>query len=121
MTDTVRVVFTPSGRSGSVPAGTTVLDAARALGVDVDSVCGGRGVCGRCQVRPAEGSFAKWGIDCGPGSLSAPGATEADYTGRRPLAEGRRLGCAARCWPTRSSTCPSRARCTDPWCARPST
>ncbi len=31
-------------------AGTTVLDAARALGVDIDSVCGGRGLCGRCQV-----------------------------------------------------------------------
>lgn len=96
MTDTVRVVFTPSGLSGSVPAGTTVLDAARTLGVDVDSVCGGRGVCGRCQVRPTVGSFAKWAIASGPEALSAPADTEATYEGRRPLVDGHRLGCAAR-------------------------
>jgi len=34
------VVFTPSGRRGHVAEGTTVLDAARRLGVDLDSVCG---------------------------------------------------------------------------------
>jgi len=42
------VIFTPSGRRGRMPSGTTVLDAARAVGVDIDSVCGGRGICGRC-------------------------------------------------------------------------
>ncbi len=47
---TRQVVFSPSGRRGAFPEGTTVLDAARALGVDLDSVCGGRGICGRCQV-----------------------------------------------------------------------
>ena len=36
------IVFTPSGRRGEVPDGASVLDAARALGVDLDSVCGGR-------------------------------------------------------------------------------
>ena len=46
------IVFTPSGRRGEVPDGASVLDAARALGVDLDSVCGGRGICGRCQVVP---------------------------------------------------------------------
>ena len=44
------VIFTPSGRRGRFPAGTTVLDAARALGVDIDSVCGGRG-----HLRPLPG------------------------------------------------------------------
>ena len=44
------VVFTPAGRRGTFATGTTVLDAARELGVDLDSVCGGRGICGRCQV-----------------------------------------------------------------------
>ncbi|MEA3184008.1 MAG: hypothetical protein QOJ74_485, partial [Ilumatobacteraceae bacterium] len=55
-----RIVFTPSGLSGEVDTGTTVLAAARQLGVDLDSVCGGRGICGRCQVEPSTGSFAKW-------------------------------------------------------------
>ena len=43
-------------------AGTTLLAAARRLGVDLDSVCGGRGICTRCQVRVSEGEFAKHGI-----------------------------------------------------------
>ena len=41
-----------------------MLDAARRLGVDLDSVCGGRGICGRCQVSVAEGEHAKHGITC---------------------------------------------------------
>jgi len=33
-----------------VPRGATILDAARAAGVFVDSLCGGDGVCGKCRV-----------------------------------------------------------------------
>jgi len=91
----VRVVFTPSGLEGTVEAGTTVLDAARGLGVDVDSVCGGRGICGRCQIIPGEGAFSKWGITVDPGALTAPGSTETGYAGKRPIDPGQRLGCAA--------------------------
>ena len=89
------VVFTPSGRRGGVSPGTTVLDAARRLGVDIDSVCGGRGICGRCQVEPMFGEFAKHGITADASHLSPPGTVEADYRGRRPLTEERRLSCAA--------------------------
>ena len=53
------VIFTPSGRRGRVPAGTPVLQAARKLGVDLDSVCGGRGICSRCQIAPSFGEFSK--------------------------------------------------------------
>ena len=90
-----RVVFTPSGIEVAVPAGTSVLDAARAGGVDLDSVCGGRGLCGRCQVVPALGHHAKWGITATSEALSAPGSVEADYRGRRPLVGSHRLGCQA--------------------------
>ena len=89
------VVFTPSGRRGDVSSGTTVLDAARRLGVDIDSVCGGRGICGRCQVEPMFGEFAKHGITADASHLSPPGTVEADYRGRRPLTEDRRLSCTA--------------------------
>ena len=90
-----RVVFTPSGIEVPAPDGTSVLDAARAGGVDLDSVCGGRGLCGRCQVVPAPGHHAKWGISVNAGALSPPGSVEADYRGRRPLAGDNRLGCQA--------------------------
>lgn len=91
MSDTARVVFLPSGRRGEVVRGTTVLDAARQLGVDLDSVCGGRGICGRCQV--SQGSIPT--IPADASALSPPGELETGYRGRRPLVEGRRLGCAA--------------------------
>ena len=58
----VKIVFTPSGRQGRVTRGTSVLSAARQLGVDIDSVCGGRAMCGRCQVNVGGGEFAKHGI-----------------------------------------------------------
>ncbi len=89
-----RVVFSPSGRSGTVADGTTVLEAARDLGVDLDSVCGGRGICGRCQIVPGDGDHPKWGIHAATEHLSRPGPLETDYQGRRPLGAGHRLGCA---------------------------
>ena len=66
MADDALVIFTPSGRRGRFAEGTTVLDAARALGVDIDSVCGGRGICGRCQVTQGLGAFPKHGIVSDP-------------------------------------------------------
>jgi uncharacterized 2Fe-2S/4Fe-4S cluster protein (DUF4445 family) len=90
-----RVVFTPSGLSGEVADGTTVLTAARQLGVDLDSVCGGRGICGRCQVVPSIGAFAKWRITTTGAELDGWSALERDYRGARPLGAGHRLGCAA--------------------------
>ena len=95
MTQDPLVVFTPSGKRGRVPAGTPVLAAARQLGVDLDSVCGGRGICSKCQVAPAFGDFAKHGIHSAPGALPEWNKVEARYHEKRGLAEGRRLGCQA--------------------------
>ncbi len=90
------VIFTPSGRRGHVAAGTTVLDAARALGVDLDSVCGGRGICSRCQITPSFGEFPKHGVTATPDALSPWNAVEERYRSKRGLRAGRRLGCQAR-------------------------
>jgi len=90
-----QVIFTPSGRRGRVASGTTVLDAARSLGVDIDSVCGGRGICGRCAVTPAFGSFAKHGITSSPDHLTHPNAVETEYREVSGLADDRRLSCTA--------------------------
>lgn len=88
------VVFTPSGRRGHFPIGTPLLQAARSLGVDIDSVCGGRGLCGRCQVRLSEGEFAKHGVTSLADHLSPVGPVERDYCSHQPMASGRRLSCA---------------------------
>jgi uncharacterized 2Fe-2S/4Fe-4S cluster protein (DUF4445 family) len=97
--DTIRdplVVFTPSGKRGNFPVGTPLLQAARSLGVDIDSVCGGRGLCGRCQVLVAEGEFAKHGVTSSGASLSPLSEPEIRFSRRAPLAPGRRLSCSAR-------------------------
>jgi uncharacterized 2Fe-2S/4Fe-4S cluster protein (DUF4445 family) len=94
--DGAAIVFTPSGLRGRFPLGTPVLQAARALGVDVDSVCGGRGICGRCQVNQVEGEFAKHGIVSRGEHLSAFSEVERAYAARKPLQAGRRLSCAAK-------------------------
>ena len=90
------VVFTPSGRRARFERGTTVLDAARRLGVDLDSVCGGRGICGRCQVAVSEGEHAKHGISCTAAALGPLSGVERAYAETHELAAERRLGCTAR-------------------------
>ena len=89
------VVFTPSGKRGRFPVGTPVLTAARQLGVDLDSVCGGRGICSKCQVTPSYGEFSKHGVTVREDALSDWNAVEERYDRKRGLKPGRRLGCQA--------------------------
>jgi len=94
MTEDVKVVFMPSGRRGIFPKGTALLSAARSLGVDIDSVCGGRGLCGRCQISCMSGSFPKHEITSSQDHLSVLSETEKKYSTRKtPLAPDRRLSC----------------------------
>ncbi len=90
------VVFMPAGKRGRFALGTPLLQAARELGVDLDSVCGGRGLCGRCQVVVAEGEFAKHGVRSGAASVTPPGEVEARSERRKLLKTGQRLSCQAR-------------------------
>ncbi|NMG44136.1 DUF4445 domain-containing protein [Aromatoleum toluvorans] len=95
MTQDALVVFTPSGRRGRFPLGTPVLQAARALGVDIDSVCGGRGICGRCQVVLTEGEFAKHGVNSCASNLSARSDNEQTWEKTHgAMSPGRRLSCS---------------------------
>jgi ferredoxin len=49
------VRFLPSQRSVRVPAGTSLLEAARRAGLPIASACSGDGACGRCGVRLLDG------------------------------------------------------------------
>ena len=89
------VLFMPSGRRGRFPVGTPVLDAARSLGVYIESVCGGRGICGRCQIEQQTGEFAKHGITSKSENLSGVNEVEERYARLRTLPPDRRLSCQA--------------------------
>ena len=91
-----KIAFMPSGKRGSFPKGTTILDASRSLGVDLDSVCGGRAICGRCQIELAEGQFAKHGITSDSSHLSDVSEPEKKYAKRKSLQKERRLGCQSK-------------------------
>jgi uncharacterized 2Fe-2S/4Fe-4S cluster protein (DUF4445 family) len=94
VTQSVPVVFLPSGRRGTFCLGTPLLTAARQLGVDIDSVCGGRGLCGRCQILCTEGDFPKHSITSSAEHLSPFSATEVQFEHRKgSLQPGRRLSC----------------------------
>lgn len=90
------IVFTPSGKRGRFAKGTPVLQAARSLGVDIDSVCGGRAICGRCQINVGEGDFAKHGITSSASHVSGVTEVEKRYDRIRGLPAGRRLSCQTR-------------------------
>ncbi|MDD3993021.1 MAG: ASKHA domain-containing protein [Desulfobacteraceae bacterium] len=82
----VRIVFLPSGLRGSVTPGTRLDQAARQIGADVQSLCGGQGKCGKCRVRIASPTANR-------GSLSPPSAAETEALSAADLAGGWRLAC----------------------------
>ena len=77
-----RVVVQPVGRQIDVPCGSTVLAAVRAAGLELVSVCGGRGLCGSCRV-------TAWG------GLEPPTGQERELLTAAELAAGARLACQA--------------------------
>ena len=94
--DKYKVVFTPSGKRGEFSQNSNLLDIARSLGVDIDSVCGGRGICGRCQVEPSEGDFPKFKINARNKNLSSWSYTETAYQNKKGnIKDGRRLACCS--------------------------
>ena len=91
------IVFTPSGKRGEFEKGSNLLDAARSLGVDLDNVCGGRGICGRCQVLPSEGEFSKFGVTSTSDNISDFSNVEQAYVDKNGAMQAhRRLACCAK-------------------------
>lgn len=90
------VVFQPSGRQAYVPEGKTLLDAAREMGVEIESICGGLQTCGKCKIIADYGEFPKYGVVSRPDHISAVGGDERQYWQKRRRDPGQyRLSCAA--------------------------
>jgi len=76
-----QIDFEPVGRRGPCPADQSLLQAARRLGVDLISLCGGEGICGHCKVQVLAGH------------VSPPTSAERDALTSQELQEGYRLAC----------------------------
>ncbi len=92
--DSVKVVFQPAGRQGEIPAGTILLEAARRLGVEIESICGGHQTCGKCKIVVEEGDFAKFAVRSKADHLTPAEERELAYAARRNFGVNERLSCA---------------------------
>jgi uncharacterized 2Fe-2S/4Fe-4S cluster protein (DUF4445 family) len=79
-----RVEFEPLGKAATCPAGESLLDAARRVGLEITSICGGKGTCHRCKVQIVSGR------------VSPATPDEAQALSPSDLAGGYRLACQAR-------------------------
>ncbi|HUI88776.1 MAG TPA: ASKHA domain-containing protein [Anaerolineales bacterium] len=84
MTGAHTVILQPSGRRGPVEEGKSVREAARELGVEIESICAENATCGKCLVLIEEGRFERYGIESKRENLSPVGAAEKAYFDRRP-------------------------------------
>ncbi|NMB41705.1 MAG: DUF4445 domain-containing protein [Firmicutes bacterium] len=89
------VIFQPSGRRGIVDTEMTLLAAAREFGADIESPCGGAGICGKCKVRVEEGSFQRLGIESKTDHLSPATEEEIEKLGEKEISKNYRLACCA--------------------------
>jgi len=80
------IVFQPYGRRIEASVGETLLEAAGNAGVNISSICGGEGLCGKCRVIVRDGKQ----------NLSSPTEMEKRALSREDLTNGFRLACQAR-------------------------
>jgi len=87
-----KVVFLPSQKEARVESGVTLREAAIAAGEEMESICGGKGTCGRCRVEVK---------GCGEAGMTVPecltgfSPAEEAYAARYGLRSGERLACQA--------------------------
>jgi uncharacterized 2Fe-2S/4Fe-4S cluster protein (DUF4445 family) len=84
MTQKHNIILQPSGRRGQVEEGKSVREAARELGVEIESICAENATCGKCIVVVEEGRFERYNIDSKQEHLSPVGESERAYFARRP-------------------------------------
>jgi uncharacterized 2Fe-2S/4Fe-4S cluster protein (DUF4445 family) len=90
------VLFQPSGQRGEIDEGTTIINAARQLGVGIETICGGARTCGKCRVQIEEGKFEKAGIVSSLSNISLPEGREKDYITDHNFQKNERLACDTR-------------------------
>ena len=90
------LIFTPSGIRAKAEDGETVYDAALRSGVDIQSICGGKGLCKRCQIEIDTGRHAKFKLDVTKNNVSKLSPTEKKAIHDGELPDHRRLACRAK-------------------------
>ena len=93
--ETATIIFQPSGHRGKISKNKSVLEAARELGENIESLCGGKGSCGKCRVLIVEGSYPKYNIVSGRNHISGWKKAENRFIDSKNKKRGYRLACCA--------------------------
>ena len=80
------ITFQPYGKRIEAAEGETLLEAANNAGINIRSICGGEGLCGKCKVIVRDGKQ----------NLSSPTRMERKALSKEDLSNGFRLACQAR-------------------------
>ena len=76
-----QIEFQPLGRRERFPTGQSILECAHQAGIDLVSLCGGQGTCGKCKVQIISGE------------VSEPSQKEREALTAEEIAQGYRLAC----------------------------
>ena len=87
------LIFTPAGLQTTAEDGETVYEVGLRAGVDIQSICGGKGLCKRCQIEVDTGKHAKFKIEVTKDNYSKLSPTEKKAIHDGELPKGRRLSC----------------------------
>ncbi len=75
------IEFEPIGRKGQCQDNESILDCARQLGIGINNICGGQGICGTCKIQIVTGT------------TSQPTSQEQEVFSHDELDNGWRLAC----------------------------
>src|SRR3989304_5028531 len=90
------VIFQPSGSRGYVEDGANLLEAARSLGVEIETPCGGRLMGAKCPVPTEGGGFERFGIESSLSHLNPVFEREREFFRSKGLTEPNlRQSCVA--------------------------
>ncbi|UCE15677.1 MAG: DUF4445 domain-containing protein [Candidatus Bathyarchaeota archaeon] len=98
MGDLVKIFFDPMNREIEVERGTNLLSAIREAGIRIESICGGKGECGKCKVILKKGEVS---------SLST---SYRKHLSPQQISEGYRLACQIRVLSDSEFTIPVESR-----------
>lgn len=102
MGDLVKIFFDPMSKEIEVKRGALLLDAIREAGIRIESICGGKGECGKCRVI------------LNKGEVSRLSTKSEKFLSPQEISEGYRLACQIRVLGDSEFTVPVESLVTSP-------
>ncbi len=84
MRDLIKIFFDPMNKEIEVKRGTILLDAIREADIRIESICGGKGECGKCKVTLMKGEVSRLSTKC------------EKFLSHQEISEGHHLACQIR-------------------------